>query len=213
MHTFLAATIGAFRDHVKPPPKAGRLGRSGMSRLSSRLFRALSAPIRFASDVSGRLRSGRSGRTTRGAGAAGEAPVAMFMPEDNIIYGTGGWRFHHDQFAAALATPEHRALADTLIHTKLWTVCSPSPLQPPHSSPALPPRANRHRPLCRPCSPRCTLSPHVCLYDAVVNQTLRCRTHVLHACAADSCRQQPQPEPTHVRAPQACLHATAASYV
>lgn len=124
MHGFLAATVGTYHDFIKPPPQAEVASKS--SSISQGILRALSAPIRFASDMSGRLRSSRGGGVgPRSSAGVDTAPVAMFMPEDNIVYGEGGWRFHHDQFAAALPTAEERTFADALIATKMWPVCPP----------------------------------------------------------------------------------------
>eukprot|EP00892_Ulva_mutabilis_P012632 jgi/Ulvmu1/9741/UM055_0081.1 len=125
MHGFLAATLGTYRDHIKGPAAACRAATasSGTSKFSKSLMRALSAPLRLASDMSGRLRSVRSARVERrrGGAATAVAPAApVFMPEDHIVNGEGGWRFHHEQFAAALATQQQRELAGLLIQTTLW---------------------------------------------------------------------------------------------
>lgn len=151
MHGFLAATIGTYRDHIKPPPSAGLDRQPGKSSFSKGLLRALSAPIRFASDVSGRLRSSRTSRLPAGSGAASPPPTAMFMPEDNIIFGEAGWRFHHDQFAATQAAPEARALADLLIKTKLWTVRLRSPSSALRALLSEPP-LQQHTTTCPECS-------------------------------------------------------------
>lgn len=120
MHGFLAATIGTYHDYIRPAPEPQRAGPGQTSTLSKGIMRALSAPIRFASGMSGRLSSSRR-RGPRAVPAAA-LPPAVFVPEDNIIYGEAGWRFHHDLFAAALSTPAEQDFAGALMETVMWTV-------------------------------------------------------------------------------------------
>lgn len=111
---FLAATIGGYREFIKSPAQqnpqrpvnaAARL-QGGMNRLRSKLAATM--------------------QEARADGAGGAAPPPQpessgFM-DDQMIQGTGGYRFYHSQFVASFGSHASRQFAAALIHTQLWQV-------------------------------------------------------------------------------------------